>query len=187
MTRLSKRCAAPPQAVYDILADLSTHMAWGGTEQRRNFRLISLDAPEGPAIVGTSFRSTGAIPMSLRRWSDVSTITIAERPGVFEFVTHATVHRSRRAMEATYQHRYEITEAPGGSEVSYTITQLEASNPFLRMALPVVRTITWRVGIPFLAGRGLRNLLAAAERYQHQSVPLAASRVGGQRALHRAK
>jgi hypothetical protein len=26
--------------------------------------------------------------------------------------------------------------------------------------------MTWRVGIPFLAGRGFRNLLATAERYR---------------------
>jgi hypothetical protein len=67
-------------------------------------------------------------------------------------------------MEATYRHRYQIAPAPGGSEVSYVFTQLEAVNPFLRLALPVVRTMTWRVGIPFLAGRGFRNLLALAEQ-----------------------
>src|ERR1700730_2945246 len=166
-TRLNKHCSAPPEVVYDIVADIRTHLAWGGVEQRSDFRLLSLDAPAGPAIVGTSFTSTGAIPMSLRKWSDSSTVTMAERPGTFEFVTHATVHRSRRSMEATYRHRYEIVAAPGGSQVSYTFTQLDASNPFLRLALPVVRTMTWRVGIPFLAGRGFRNLLATAERCQN--------------------
>ena len=133
-TRLNKHCSAPPEVVYDIVADIRTHLAWGGVEQRSDFRLLSHDAPAGPAIVGTSFTSTGAIPMSLRKWSDSSTVTMAERPGTFEFVTHATVHRSRRSMEATYRHRYEIVAAPGGSQVSYTFTQLDASNPFLRLA-----------------------------------------------------
>jgi hypothetical protein len=63
-----------------------------------------------------------------------------------------------------YRHRYEIAAAPGGSEVSYALTQLDALNPFLRLALPVVRTMTWRMGMPFLAGRGFRNLLAIAEQ-----------------------
>jgi hypothetical protein len=67
-------------------------------------------------------------------------------------------------MEATYRHRYEIAAVPGGSEVSYVLTQLDISNPSLRLALPLVRTMTWRVGIPFLAGRGFRNLLAIAEQ-----------------------
>ena len=102
--------------------------------------------------------------MSLRRWADSSTVTVAARPLTFEFVTHATVHRSRRSMEATYRHRYEIAAAPGGSEVTYVFAQLEVVNPFLRLALPLVRAMTWRVGIPFLAGRGFRNLLATAEQ-----------------------
>jgi hypothetical protein len=83
---------------------------------------------------------------------------------MFEFTTHATTHGSRRPMDATYRHRYEIAAAPGGSEVSYAMTQLEISNPSLRLALPVVRTMTWRMGIPFMAGRGFRNLLALAEQ-----------------------
>jgi hypothetical protein len=102
--------------------------------------------------------------MSLRKWEDRSTVTVAERPGVFQFDTRATVRRPGKPMEATYRHRYEIAAAPGGSEVSYEFTQLDASNPFLRLGLPIVRSMTWRVGIPFLAGRGFRNLLATAER-----------------------
>jgi hypothetical protein len=163
--RLTKSSSAPPEAVYDLIADLRTHLTWAGEQQRNDFRLLSLDAPAGPATVGTSFSSTGAIPMSVRRWEDRSTVTVAERTRVFEFVTHATVHRARRSMEATYRHRYEIAAAPGGgSVVSYEFTELSSLNPFLRLGLPVVRTMTWRVGIPFLAGRGFRNLLVIAER-----------------------
>lgn len=170
--RRNRRCSAPPEVVYDVLADLRTHLTWGGEQQSSVFRLLSLDAPAGPAIVGTSFTSTGAIPMSSRRWEDRSKVTVAERPLTFEFVTHATVHGSRRSMKATYRHRYEIAAAPGGSEVSYSFTQQDVLNPFLRLALPVVRTMTWRVAIPFLAGRGFRNLLATAERGANiRSVP----------------
>ena len=67
-------------------------------------------------------------------------------------------------MQAAYRHRYEIEAAPGGSDVTYAFTQEELSNPFLRLGLPVIRTMTWRVGIPFLAGRGFRNLLEMAEQ-----------------------
>ena len=67
-------------------------------------------------------------------------------------------------MEATYRHRYEIEAAPGGSLVTYTLTQLDMLNPFLRLALPMLRTMTWRLGMPFLAGRGFRNLVALAEQ-----------------------
>jgi hypothetical protein len=75
-------------------------------------------------------------------------------------------------MEATYRHRYEIAATPGGSKVSYSMTQLTMSNPLLRLGLPVVRTMTWRFGIPFMAGRGFRNLLAnAEERAQRGHLP----------------
>jgi hypothetical protein len=162
--RINKRCSVPPEAVYDLVADLRTHLIWGGEQQSGVFRLLSLDAPAGPATTGTSFTSTGSIPMASVTFEDRSQVTVAERPHTFEFVTHARVHRSRRPMEATYRHRYEITAAPAGSEISYVLTQLEISNPSLRLALPVVRTMTWRVGLPFMAGRGFRNLLAMAER-----------------------
>jgi hypothetical protein len=78
---ISLLCKARPEAVYDVLADLRTHLEWGGTRQSRDFRLLSLDASRGPASVGTAFSSTGAIPMSARRWEDGSTVTVATGHG----------------------------------------------------------------------------------------------------------
>ena len=169
VARLTKHCSAPPEVVYDSIADLRAHPAWGGAKQRIGFGLLSLDAPDGPAAAGTTFSSTGAMPMSLRSWHDRSSVTVAQRPGAFEFVTHASLRRSRRPMEATFRHRYDIAPAPGGSTVTYTFTQLDVSHPILRWSLPVVRAITWRVGIPFDAKPGFRNLLAIAGR--HANLP----------------
>jgi len=160
---LTRSCSAPADVVYDFLADLRTHVIWAGTQQTRDFRLLSLEAPPGPASAGTTFTSTGTIPMSSRQWRDRSQVTAAERPNLFEFVTTATARGSRRSMEGTYRHRYEIAAAPQGSVVSYSMTQLEISNPLLRLGLPVVKGMTWRFGIPFMAGRGFRNLLSIAE------------------------
>jgi hypothetical protein len=161
---LTRLCSAPPDVVYDLLADLATHMTWGGKQQTSDFRLLSLEAPAGSATAGTTFTSTGSIPMSSRRWEDRSKVTAAERPDTFEFVTTACARGTRRSMEATYRHRFEIAATPGGSKVSYSMTQLTMSNPLLRLGLPVVRTLTWRLGIPFMAGRGFRNLVASAEQ-----------------------
>ncbi|HEY3218814.1 MAG TPA: hypothetical protein VGK15_06985, partial [Candidatus Limnocylindria bacterium] len=94
---------------------------------------------------------------------DRSAVTLAVRPSRFEFVTYASVQRGKRSMQATYAHRYEIASVPGGSTVTYTFTQLDLVNPILRLALPVMRTMTRRMGLPFMAGRGFRNLLATAE------------------------
>jgi len=162
--QLTRSCSAPPDAVYDFLADLETHVIWAGAEQTSDFRLLSLEAPPGPASIGTTFTSTGTIPMSSRRWQDQSQVTAAERPNTFEFVTTATARGAKSSMEATYRHRYEIAATPGGSKVSYTMTQLTISNPVLRLGLPVAKDLTWRFGIPFMAGRGFRNLLSIAER-----------------------
>ena len=164
---LSRSCSAPPDVVYDFLANLGTHLTWAGTQQTSNFRLPSLDAPADPASVGTTFSSVGTIPMSSRRWEDRSKVTAAERPNTFEFVTTATARGAKRSMEATYRHRYEIAATPGGSKVSYSMTQLTMSNPLLRIGLPVVKNLSWRFAIPFMAGRGFRNLVAIAEQRAH--------------------
>jgi hypothetical protein len=61
--QISRFCKATPEAVYDLLADLRTHIEWGGARQSREFRLVSFESPPGLATVGTSFSSTGTIPM----------------------------------------------------------------------------------------------------------------------------
>ena len=167
--QISLLCKARPEAVYDVLADLRTHLEWGGTRQSRDFRLLSLHASPEPATVGTAFSSTGAIPMSARRWEDRSTVTVADPARTFEFTTEGDAG----GMTARYRHRYEISPEAAGSRVTYTLTQLAIANPMLRLALPGIRQLTWRLAIPLLAGRGLRNLLALTEE---RAVPTEASR-----------
>ncbi len=161
--RLSRRCAAPPEAVYDLLADLGAHLRWGGAEQAGNHRLLSLDAPGGPAVPGTVFLTSGAIPMSVRRWQDISTVTSALRPLTFAFVTEATVARRGRPLRARYLHSYAITSCARGSLLTYELTQERITNPLLRLGLPVIRRITWKVALPWFAGRGFSNLVRDAE------------------------
>jgi len=159
--QISRFCKATPEAVYDLLADLPSHIDWGGARQSREFRLVSLDSPPGPATVGTSFSSTGTIPMSRRHWSDRSTVTVADRPQTFEFTTQAMAGEGN-PMTAAYTHRYEITPAAGGSRVTYAMTQLSITSPILRLG-PAMSRMTWLM-MPMFAGRGVRNLLALAEQ-----------------------
>lgn len=157
--RIVVSCKARPEAVYGLLADLRTHLDWAGSRQSPDFRLLTLDAPAGVATAGTRFSSTGTIPMSSRRFADLSTVTVAEAPRRFAFTTEARAG----SMTATYGHDYEIEPEASGSRVTYTLSQLAIANPTLRMALPVVRQMTWRVAVPMFAGRGLRNLVTMAE------------------------
>jgi uncharacterized protein YndB with AHSA1/START domain len=171
--RFSRPCRAPAETVYDVLADPGTHLQWGGDEQRWFFRLLSVDEGAGtPATVGTVFTSTGSMPGSLRRWHDRSEVAEAVRPVRFEFVTTASAARGARTMTAVYRHRYELIPMEGGCQVTYTLRQESITSPILRLRLPLVRTMCWRIGIPVLARRGFRNLLRFAERRVVAPVPI---------------
>jgi len=52
----SVSCAASPHVIYDILADLRTHVVWGGSENgARMQHLLAIDCPfeaaTGPPIL----------------------------------------------------------------------------------------------------------------------------------------
>ena len=175
--RLSRECSAPPEAVYDLLADLRSHLDWAGARQSGDFRLLSMDAAPGPATAGTRFSTTGAIPMSPRRWHDESVVTVADRPRAYEFLTSAT----SGSMVASYRHRYDIVPAAAGCRVTYSMTQERIERPVLRLGLPVMRSMTWRFAIPMFAGRGFRNLLTAAESRASSKTPAEAAVAGAPR------
>jgi hypothetical protein len=157
--RLTRRCGTSPEVVYGVLANLRSHLEWGGAKQSADFRLLSMEAPDGVGTVGTRFRTVGSIPMSARRWRDESLVTVADPARAFEFVTQATAG----AMAARYRHRYDIDAEPEGCRVTYTMTQEHIERPVLRLGLPVMRWMTWRFAIPMFAGRGFGNLVTAAE------------------------
>lgn len=162
--RFSLPCTAPAEAVYDLLADLRTHLEWGGRDQTPLFRLLSLDTVSEPATPGMVFTSTGSIPGSLRRWQDRSEVVRAERPSLFEFVTEATAARGPKVMAATYRHRYELLPTDKGCRVGYSCRQERIADPMLRLRLPVVRSMAWKIGLPIMMKRGCRNLLRLAEQ-----------------------
>jgi hypothetical protein len=153
---------ASREAVYDVLTDAGTYLEWAGRQQPRYFRLLSLDTHDGRLVAGATFSSTGSIPGSRRRFDDRSRVTVAERPSVFEFVTEATVP-GRRPMRATYRHRYELEGNGDGCRVRYTFRQEDLVDPMLRLGLPIVRDMSWKVGMPMMMRPGLRNLVRVAE------------------------
>jgi hypothetical protein len=107
--------------LYRTLVDLSTHTTWAGSmHQKKNFGLLSLDAPTGPAVVGTEFHSTGIDPMG--SFTDRSVVTEATEPSVFEFVTegHLTPKkRGRPESDTTITYRFEIVGEGTRSTVHY--------------------------------------------------------------------
>jgi len=151
---------ASPEAVYDLLADLQSHLTWAGARQGDTTRLLSLDAPTGPARVGTEFRSTGSDGSSAR-WSDRSVVTEATRPHVFEFVTEGrrAGKQGKPPWLLTAIHRYQLAPMDGGCRVTYTqdITRLEGA-PWILTTRGINRAV-FRISAKYMR-RGFDALLS---------------------------
>ena len=164
--RLPKVTSASSEAVYDVLADLSTHLDWGGRQIMGSARLLTLDAPGGQAQVGTEFESTGEDP--LVRMTDRSVVTEATRPVSFEFVTDSAweLKRSRKRADVTIVHRYELEPLPAGCRVTYSFRAARASalpGVLVVFRIPLLRALGAWMSVRSLR-EGLGNLLRAAEQ-----------------------
>jgi Polyketide cyclase / dehydrase and lipid transport len=156
---------ASAEAVYDVLADIETHLRWAGEMQKPSNHLLTVDAPNGPAAVGTEFTTTGRAPEGL--YADRSVVTEAVRPSIFEFVTESHLMTKRgRTADLTTVSRYEIASTPGGgSRISSTVRTVRASALPGPLGLANVKVLTplVRKGSEGMVRRGLRNLASVAE------------------------
>lgn len=164
VVRVEEPCRAPAEAAYEVLSDLRTHVIWAGERQKRDTRLLSVEAPEGPAVVGTEFHTTGADPMGT--FSDRSVVTEATPSRALEFVTEAHLRTKKgKGIDWTNVHSYELTPAGDGCRISYTIRVTRISE--LTGMLAVFRIPGLRaLGLKASAGvarRGVRNLARLAE------------------------
>ena len=161
--RFEESCRAPAQVVYELLADLQSHLEWGGRRQFETTRLLTMQAPPGPAGVGTEFFTTGS-DGKVAQWSDRSVVTEATSPEVFEFVTEGRRQgkSGSRPWLSTAVHRYEIALGSGGCHVIYTeqLTRLTGA-PRILLA-PGINRIMFQISAKYMR-RGFQALLAVAE------------------------
>jgi len=159
---LVERSGAPARTVYDLLADLGAHAEWGGRRQKsKKYRLTSIEAPPGPAGVGTEFTSTGVDPGG--RFTDSSVVTEATQPGVFEFVTEARQQPKRGEIrEWTCIHRYEITPRDAGCQIAYSILVMRLSPAAWWTRSRATKGLVRKISGSFVRG-GLRALARMAE------------------------
>jgi hypothetical protein len=170
--RFDGRTHASPESVYDLLENLGDHLEWAGRRQWWNFRLLELDAPPGPAQVGTEFTSVGQIPMNGTRWENRNVVTAADRPRVFEITTEGRIPWPNGAAgEGTFINRYEISPAGDATRVIYTMRQLRFRNPPWGMRYPLLREVTYRLWIPIWSRRGFSQLLRMAEERERAEGP----------------
>ena len=121
-TRTSTTSQATPEVVYDVISDLRAHLEWSGERASDpNFKLISMDAPDGPAQVGTWFKSVGANFNGT--FHDESVVAEATRPSVFVIETDARLDRKRgKPWSVHFIHRYDIDPNGNGTRITYTET-----------------------------------------------------------------
>jgi hypothetical protein len=161
VTRTSK---ASSETVYELLSDLRSHAIWGGERQSKNYRLISIEAPDGPATIGTEFFSVGTDPMG--EFHDRSVVTEATRASAFGFVTEAHFVTKRGAVaDWTNVHRYGLVPLDVGCRITYTIrvARISALPGMLRLFnAPVLSRLLMWVAVRGLT-HGVRNLAELAE------------------------
>jgi hypothetical protein len=169
VVRFEASSRAEAGSVYDLLADLKSHMEWAGRRQRKIARLLTLEAPPGPAGVGTEFSTTGT-DGKVGRFSDRSVVTEATRPQVFEFVTESRRQGKpgRPAWTSTQVNRYEITPQPSGCGVRYRQDLVRVEGAPRIISTPLVNRLVFGVSAFFLR-RGFNNLLAMAEERTDRS------------------
>jgi len=160
-THPSVTSSASPEAVYDVIADLRNHVVWSGEmAASEGFKMLSIDAPEGPAAVGTAFSSSGSAQKDT--FHDRSVVTVATRPSTFVIETDATLERkSAPTWEAHFVHRYDITPEGNGSRIVYTET-IERVNYLPYWLKPVIRTF-FRPWVNRADRKQLQNLARLAE------------------------
>jgi hypothetical protein len=160
-TQTSVTSAAPPQTVYDTTADLRNHLDWSGERaSSQTFKLLSIEAPEGPAAVGTVFTSSGAADNGT--FHDRSEVMVATAPTAFVIETDAHLDRKRgKPWDAHFSHRYDIAPEVEGSRITYTET-IERVNYVPYWLQPVVRS-PFKVYVNRADRRQLANLARLAE------------------------
>jgi hypothetical protein len=160
--RVSVPSKATPEAVYAVLADLTTHMVWtGGQAPDKRMRLLSLDAPSREATVGDRFTSTGANILSMR-FHDSSQVVDAQPAASFGFDTDSRLERKHRpAWLARFTNRYTITPTPDGATIGY-VCEVWPQNYIPWWLSPLVRPMT-RISVPHAMGKNMENLAHMAE------------------------
>jgi hypothetical protein len=160
-TQTSVTSGASPEVVYDTIADLRNHLDWSGERaSSETFKLLELEAPAGPAAVGTTFSSSGSADNGT--FHDRSVVTEASRPGRFVIETDAHLDRRRGGpWDARFSHRYVIAPEGDGSRITY-IETVERVSYVPYWLHPLARPI-FKVYVNRADRKQLENLARLAE------------------------
>ena len=149
--RFEGRSKASAEVVYDVLSDLRSHLEWAGAKQLETTRLLTMEAPAGPAGVGTEFVTTGS-DGKVARFADRSVVTESLRQG----------KPGSRPWHLTMVHHYEIDPDSGGCRVTYTEEITRMSGAPRALAMRGIRRLIHRISARYMR-RGFDALIAMAE------------------------
>jgi hypothetical protein len=160
-TQTSVASTAPPDVVFETVADLRNHLDWSGERaSSETFKLLSMEAPDGSAAVGTTFTSSGAADNGT--FHDRSVVTEATSPTTFVIETDAHLDRKRgKPWDAHFIHRYDVAPEGEGSRTTYTET-IERVNYVPYWLQPVIRSL-FTVYVNRADRKQLANLARLAE------------------------
>jgi hypothetical protein len=156
---------ASPRAVFDVLGDIGTHLTWAGSQSPyKGFRLLTLDAPDGPVTVGTRWSSVGANSASQKeRFYDSSVVTelVPGRRLAFETTSRlARVHGDE--WHVMFTHEYDVVPTPSGSRIDYVCRPHGPVNYVPYWLKPWSKPLTRRLVSHFIR-RHVTNLARMAE------------------------
>jgi hypothetical protein len=159
----SEWCAAPPEAVYRLLAQVRRHLDWGGRRlQGASQHLLAMDAPDGEAGPGAEWTSIGMT--AGRAWHDHSHVTVAQPPRLFEFETEGRLEDAPNVepVEGRWVHRYEISPDGSGCRITYRMkARLTMYTP--RGHHSRYPAVVYRLILPTVVQQGVRSLGRMAE------------------------
>ena len=153
--------SASPEAVFGVIADLRNHLIWSGERAESDgFKMLTLEAPPGPATVGTTFTSSGSAGKDT--FHDRSVVTEVSPLRTFVIETDARLERrNAKTWEAHFSHRYDVHPEDPGSRIVYTET-IERVNYLPYWLKPGIRTI-FRPWVNRADRKQLCNLARLAE------------------------
>lgn len=134
---------APPEAVFDVLADMKGHPGWANPKANMAMEEVS----GGPPAMGSKYRSSGVF-IGKSTTADIE-ITKFDRPRVFAY--RLAQHMPKG--DTHFEHTYTLTPKDGGTQVEKA--SWSDGNPIMGfLAYPAIRAD---------AMVSLRNLKAKVE------------------------
>jgi uncharacterized protein YndB with AHSA1/START domain len=142
--------AAPPDKIWEIVADLKRHPELAGSGE-----VLTIEKLSGPLAVGTTWESGEKVPKA-GSFTAKSEVTEFTPPRVFAWVSHPPPLSKRNVADSTIDAhwRFELAPTAGGTRVTHSFRVVEPKVGALKLKLFYALT-----GRAKVIQRGMRKTL----------------------------